>query len=104
MRLPGINGKIILKRMEDVGWIYFFQGSDQWWDLVNTAMNLLFLQKVVNVLTTWASINVPSKTLCLLLNCCRKEKEKWKIKAEMKNKIGLKESVERGVIRGKIEI
>jgi hypothetical protein len=37
--------------MENVGWIYFIQDADQWWDLVNTATNLMFLQKAVNVLT-----------------------------------------------------
>jgi hypothetical protein len=34
---------------EGVDWIHLAQDRDQWWDLVNTVMNLQVLQKVGNL-------------------------------------------------------
>jgi hypothetical protein len=36
---------------EDVNWIHLAQDRDQWWAVVNTAMNIRFLLKGGNFLT-----------------------------------------------------
>jgi hypothetical protein len=38
--------------LKDVDWIHLAQDGDQWWALVNTVMNLWFLQKAGSFLTS----------------------------------------------------
>jgi hypothetical protein len=46
---------------EDLDWIRLIKDGVQWWEIVNTVMNLRVAWKVVNFLTSWATTSF-SKT------------------------------------------